>query len=181
MARLAAADEIASQVADEGVNAGEKQRSKRKLINQTCMSGDKFFPQTLSELPFHRRPKSISGDGFFSDSDRMHVAGSCCLKLRLLVLTSSVDFRSVAYETSFKGMKVSDMSFGFGCFLCRAVGVLGSRGDSDDQFTFDSSYMPPNTLDFETQQVMARLGAADEIASQVADEGVNAGEKQRSK
>ena len=31
--------------------------------------------------------------------------GSCCLKLRLLVLTSSVDFRSVAYETSFKGMK----------------------------------------------------------------------------
>ncbi|KAH0875017.1 hypothetical protein HID58_072379 [Brassica napus] len=43
------------------------------------------------------------------------------------------------------------------------------------------SYTPPNTLDFETQQVMARLAAADEIASQVADEGVNAGEKQRSK
>uniref|UniRef100_A0A0D3CX20 Nuclear transcription factor Y subunit n=1 Tax=Brassica oleracea var. oleracea TaxID=109376 RepID=A0A0D3CX20_BRAOL len=37
------------------------------------MSGDKFFPQTLSELPFHRRPRSISGDGFFSDGDRMHV------------------------------------------------------------------------------------------------------------
>ncbi|KAF3609422.1 hypothetical protein DY000_02048358 [Brassica cretica] len=32
-----------------------------------------------------------------------------------------------------------------------------------------------------TQQVIARLGATDEIASQVADEGVNAGEKQRSK
>ncbi|KAH0867213.1 hypothetical protein HID58_074235 [Brassica napus] len=58
---------------------------------------------------------------------------------------------------------------------------MGSRGDSGDQFTFDTSYTPPNTLDFETQQVMARLATADEIASQVADEGVNAGEKQRSK
>ena len=58
---------------------------------------------------------------------------------------------------------------------------MGSRGDSDDQFTFDTSYTPPNTLDFETQQVMARLGAADEIAIQVVDEAVNAGEKQRSK
>ena len=58
---------------------------------------------------------------------------------------------------------------------------MGSRGDSDDQFTFDTSYTPPNTLDFETQQVMARLAAVDEIVSQVADEGVNAGEKQRSK
>ncbi|KAH0938991.1 hypothetical protein HID58_006452 [Brassica napus] len=58
---------------------------------------------------------------------------------------------------------------------------MGSRGDSDDQFTFDSSYTPPNTLDFETQQVMARLGAAEEIASQVGDEVVNAGEKQSSK
>ncbi|WZY70352.1 LOW QUALITY PROTEIN: hypothetical protein YC2023_002592 [Brassica napus] len=58
---------------------------------------------------------------------------------------------------------------------------MGSRGDSEDQFTFDSSYTPPNTLDFETQQVMARLGAAEEIASQVGDEVVNAGEKQSSK
>ncbi|KAL0758694.1 hypothetical protein Bca101_074844 [Brassica carinata] len=58
---------------------------------------------------------------------------------------------------------------------------MGSRGDSDDQFTFDTSYTPPNTLDFETQQVMAKLAAVDEIVSQVADEGVNAGEKQRSK
>ncbi|KAF2592224.1 hypothetical protein F2Q70_00044656 [Brassica cretica] len=39
------------------------------------MSGDKFFPQTLSKLPFHRRPRSISGDGFFSDGGRMHVTG----------------------------------------------------------------------------------------------------------
>ncbi|KAG2270397.1 hypothetical protein Bca52824_064952 [Brassica carinata] len=58
---------------------------------------------------------------------------------------------------------------------------MGSRGDSDDQFTFDTNYTTPNTLDFETQQVIARLGAADEIASQVVDEGVNAGEKLRSK
>ncbi|KAG2270379.1 hypothetical protein Bca52824_064934 [Brassica carinata] len=58
---------------------------------------------------------------------------------------------------------------------------MGSRGESDDQFTFDSSYTPPNTLDFETQQVMARLGAVEEIASQVADEAVDAGEKQSSK
>ncbi|CAN6854231.1 unnamed protein product [Brassica oleracea] len=58
---------------------------------------------------------------------------------------------------------------------------MGSRGESDDQFTFDSSYTPPNTLDFETQQVMARLGAIEEIASQVADEVIDAGEKQSSK
>ncbi|KAL0707483.1 hypothetical protein Bca4012_073909 [Brassica carinata] len=58
---------------------------------------------------------------------------------------------------------------------------MGSRGESDDQFTFDSSYTPPNTLDFETQQVMARLGALEEIASQVADEVVDAVEKQSSK
>ncbi|CAN7045638.1 unnamed protein product, partial [Brassica oleracea var. botrytis] len=58
---------------------------------------------------------------------------------------------------------------------------MGSRGESDDKFTFDTSYTPPNTLDFETQQVMARLAAADEIAIQVVDEAVNAGEKQRSK
>ncbi|KAH0904253.1 hypothetical protein HID58_043756, partial [Brassica napus] len=57
-----------------------------------------------------------------------------------------------------------------------AVGVLVNKEASGRP-----QLHAPNTLDFETQQVMARLGAVEEIASQVADEVVNAGEKQSSK
>ncbi|KAF2560881.1 hypothetical protein F2Q70_00017773 [Brassica cretica] len=54
MARLAAADEIASQVADEGVNAGEKQRSKRKLISLVDSEEDsdvEITPTTQTTKP----------------------------------------------------------------------------------------------------------------------------------
>ncbi|KAF3517840.1 hypothetical protein DY000_02063175 [Brassica cretica] len=33
------------------------------------------FKNSMCKLPFHRRPRSISGDGFFSDGGRMHVTG----------------------------------------------------------------------------------------------------------
>ncbi|XP_048591471.1 zinc finger BED domain-containing protein RICESLEEPER 2-like [Brassica napus] len=58
---------------------------------------------------------------------------------------------------------------------------MGSRGESDDQLTYDTNYTPPATLDFETQQLIARLGAAAEIGSQPRDEEVIAREKQSSK
>ncbi|KAH0925919.1 hypothetical protein HID58_018175 [Brassica napus] len=58
---------------------------------------------------------------------------------------------------------------------------MGSRGESDHQMTYDTNYTPPATLDFETQQLMARLGAAAEIGSQPGDEEVIAREKQSSK
>ncbi|KAG2312381.1 hypothetical protein Bca52824_023938 [Brassica carinata] len=48
---------------------------------------------------------------------------------------------------------------------------MGSRGESDEQFTFDSEYTPPNTVDFGTQQVLARLAAAEEVADQIAEGG----------
>ncbi|XP_013633393.1 PREDICTED: zinc finger BED domain-containing protein DAYSLEEPER-like [Brassica oleracea var. oleracea] len=34
-----------------------------------------------------------------------------------------------------------------------------SRSDSEELFTLDTNYVPPDTMDFETQQVMARLAA----------------------
>ncbi|WZZ00215.1 hypothetical protein YC2023_072543 [Brassica napus] len=58
---------------------------------------------------------------------------------------------------------------------------MGSRGESDDQLTYDTNYTPPATLDFETQQLMAILGAAPQIGSQPGDEEVIAREKQSSK
>ncbi|KAF2601176.1 hypothetical protein F2Q70_00028431 [Brassica cretica] len=39
---------------------------------------------------------------------------------------------------------------------------MRSRSDSEEQFTLDTNYVPPDTTDFETQQVMARLPAIDE-------------------
>ena len=57
---------------------------------------------------------------------------------------------------------------------------MGSRGGSEDQFTWDTNYSPPDTLDLETQQVIARLAAIDEIGDQVSD-GVNDGKKQGSR
>lgn len=57
---------------------------------------------------------------------------------------------------------------------------MGSMNDTEDQGTFDSSYSPPDTVDFETQQVLARLAAADAIAAEVADGGTD-GKKQERK
>ena len=53
---------------------------------------------------------------------------------------------------------------------------MGSRSDPEEQFTLDTNYSPLNTTDFETQQVMARLAAIDEIDDQ--RDGGNDGKKQ---
>ncbi|WZZ36369.1 hypothetical protein YC2023_019770 [Brassica napus] len=45
---------------------------------------------------------------------------------------------------------------------------MGSRSESEDQSTFDLHYSPPNTVDFATQEVLATLAAADEVADQIA-------------
>ncbi|CAH8360656.1 unnamed protein product [Eruca vesicaria subsp. sativa] len=57
---------------------------------------------------------------------------------------------------------------------------MGSRDDSEEQFTLDTNYSPPATCDLETQQLIARLAAEDEIGDLRAD-GVNDGKKQASK
>lgn len=56
---------------------------------------------------------------------------------------------------------------------------MGSMNDTEDQGTFDSSYSPPDTVDFETQQVLARLAVADAIAAEVADGGTDGKKQQR--
>ncbi|KAF3583351.1 hypothetical protein F2Q69_00029605 [Brassica cretica] len=73
---------------------------------------------------------------------------------------SSADFSRVADEKSFKEMK-------------------GEGRRQDVSFPAFHSHIAASGP--KTQQVIARLGATDEIASQIAYEGVNAGEKQRSK
>ncbi|WZZ86350.1 hypothetical protein YC2023_114929 [Brassica napus] len=58
---------------------------------------------------------------------------------------------------------------------------MGSRSDSEEQFTLDTNYVPPDTTDFETQQVMARLAAIDENDDQRdgGDEGNKQGRKRK--
>ncbi|KAF3527688.1 hypothetical protein DY000_02040803 [Brassica cretica] len=57
---------------------------------------------------------------------------------------------------------------------------MGSRDDSEEQFTLDTNYSPPATYDLGTQQLMARLVAEEEIGDLRAD-GVNDGKKQARK
>ncbi|KAG2285519.1 hypothetical protein Bca52824_045123 [Brassica carinata] len=58
---------------------------------------------------------------------------------------------------------------------------MRSRSDSEEQFTLDTNYMPPDTTDFETQQVMARLPAIDENDDQRdgGDDGNKQGRKRK--
>ncbi|KAJ4885343.1 hypothetical protein Rs2_35436 [Raphanus sativus] len=44
-------------------------------IKLAC-SGEKFLFQTVKELRFHRKSRSISGEGFFCDGDDMHLTDS---------------------------------------------------------------------------------------------------------
>ncbi|CAN7003705.1 unnamed protein product [Brassica oleracea var. botrytis] len=48
--------------------------------------------------------------------------------------------------------------------------TMGSRSESEDQSTFDLHYSPPNTVDFATQEVLATLAAADDVADQIASQ-----------
>ena len=56
-----------------------------------------------------------------------------------------------------------------------------SRSDSEELFTLDTNYVPPDTTDFETQQVMARLAAIDENDDQRdgGDDGNKQGRKRK--
>ncbi|XP_048634105.1 zinc finger BED domain-containing protein RICESLEEPER 2-like [Brassica napus] len=58
---------------------------------------------------------------------------------------------------------------------------MGSRSNSEEQFTLDTNYVPPDTTDFETQQVMARLAAIDENNDQRdgGDDGNKQGRKRK--
>ncbi|WZZ55338.1 hypothetical protein YC2023_055445 [Brassica napus] len=58
---------------------------------------------------------------------------------------------------------------------------MRSRSDSEEQFTLDTNYVPPDTTDFETQQVMARLPAIDENDDQRdgGDDGNKQGRKRK--
>ncbi|CAF1830366.1 unnamed protein product [Brassica oleracea var. botrytis] len=47
---------------------------------------------------------------------------------------------------------------------------MGSRSEFEDQSTFDPHYSPPNTVDFATQEVLATLAAADEVADEIASQ-----------
>ncbi|KAH0942608.1 hypothetical protein HID58_002245 [Brassica napus] len=47
---------------------------------------------------------------------------------------------------------------------------MGSRSESEDQSTFDPHYSPPNTVDFATQEVLATLAAAAEVADQIVSQ-----------
>ncbi|KAG2314828.1 hypothetical protein Bca52824_017950 [Brassica carinata] len=60
------------------------------------------------------------------------------------------------------------------------VMTMASRENSEDQFTFDTDYSPPDTCDLGTQQLLARLAAEEEIADLRAD-GVADGKKQATK
>ncbi|KAF3574368.1 hypothetical protein F2Q69_00061561 [Brassica cretica] len=57
---------------------------------------------------------------------------------------------------------------------------MGSRDDSEEQFTLNNDYSPPATCDLGTQQLMVRLAAEDEIGDLRAD-GANDGKKQARK
>ncbi|KAH0857041.1 hypothetical protein HID58_085302 [Brassica napus] len=57
---------------------------------------------------------------------------------------------------------------------------MGSRDDSEEQFTLNTNYSPPATCDLETQQLMARLAAEEEIGDLRID-GANDGKKQARK
>ena len=57
---------------------------------------------------------------------------------------------------------------------------MGSRDDSEEQFTLDTNYSPPATYGLGTQKLMARLVAEEEIGDLRAD-GVNDGKKQARK
>ncbi|KAF2559655.1 hypothetical protein F2Q68_00013212 [Brassica cretica] len=57
---------------------------------------------------------------------------------------------------------------------------MGSRDDSEEQFTLNTDYSPPATCDLWTQQLMAKLPAEEEIDDLRAD-GANDGKKQARK
>ena len=57
---------------------------------------------------------------------------------------------------------------------------MGSRDDSEEQFTLNTDYSAPATCDLGTQQLMARLAAEDEIGDLRAD-GASDGKKQARK
>ncbi|KAG2304236.1 hypothetical protein Bca52824_032887 [Brassica carinata] len=62
---------------------------------------------------------------------------------------------------------------------------MGSRSDSEEQFTMHTDYSPPPTLDFASQATLAALAAAEEFAEQriegvVSDVAVD-GKKKASK
>ncbi|KAF3522084.1 hypothetical protein F2Q69_00050913 [Brassica cretica] len=99
------------------------------------MSGDKLFPQTLSELPFHRRPRSIFGDGFFSDGDCMHVTCGCGFSASIhhRKLYSSLIHRRSFYfseihrrSSSFAACMVVFFTSGAACSIRKYSGALGS-------------------------------------------------------
>ncbi|XP_013624245.1 PREDICTED: zinc finger BED domain-containing protein RICESLEEPER 2-like [Brassica oleracea var. oleracea] len=48
---------------------------------------------------------------------------------------------------------------------------MGSISDSEEQFTFDPEYSPPNTVDVGTHQVMATLAALEEVDDQLDEDG----------
>ncbi|WZZ85759.1 hypothetical protein YC2023_114338 [Brassica napus] len=62
----------------------------------------------------------------------------------------------------------------------RTSETMGSRDDSEEQFTLNTNYSPPATCDLETQQLMARLAAEEEIGDLRID-GANDGKKQARK
>ncbi|KAH0932202.1 hypothetical protein HID58_009319, partial [Brassica napus] len=47
---------------------------------------------------------------------------------------------------------------------------MGSISDSEEQFTFDPKYSPPNTVDLGTHQVMATLAALEEVDDHLTDD-----------
>ncbi|CAH8360071.1 unnamed protein product [Eruca vesicaria subsp. sativa] len=58
--------------------------------------------------------------------------------------------------------------------------IMGSRHESGDQ-EMRTDYSPLNTCDFETQNLIAKLAAEEEVAAQVADVRERDGKKQGSK
>ncbi|CAN6853099.1 unnamed protein product, partial [Brassica oleracea] len=48
---------------------------------------------------------------------------------------------------------------------------MRSISDSEEQFTFDPEYSPPNTVDLGTHQVMATLAALEEADDQLDEDG----------
>ncbi|KAJ4879530.1 zinc finger BED domain-containing protein RICESLEEPER 2-like [Raphanus sativus] len=56
---------------------------------------------------------------------------------------------------------------------------MGSRSDSEEQFTMDTDYSPPNTLDIASLATLAALDAAEQIADQRADTAIASGGKKK--
>ncbi|WZZ66374.1 hypothetical protein YC2023_077744 [Brassica napus] len=56
---------------------------------------------------------------------------------------------------------------------------MGSRGDSGDE-EMDTNYSPDDFFYLETQQILARFSAVDEVTDKVTDGGLD-GKKQESK